>query len=175
MLSKRILIVDDSDDWRDLLEASLRRYSYQVETAADLEEAVQKLDRARIELVIVDLRLDPADEDNRDGMKLLAELNKRSINALVVTGIGTTQLKEQAVSFEAITFIEKTIIGRNKDTLRKVVDEIYQEMEARDARRAELAGAFLRGQPVGFPSDAAGYPLRKPLNDALNSVLNKMI
>ncbi|MEM7034128.1 MAG: response regulator [Chloroflexota bacterium] len=175
MLAKRILIVDDADDWRDLLQASLRRLKYDVDTAADFDEAVERLDYAEVELVVVDLRLDPADEDNRDGMKLLAELNRRSINALVVTGIGNMQLRSQAISFEAITFIEKSLISRNIDTLREVVERIFNEMETRDEKRATLTEQLLRGQAVGFPSEAAGYPLREPLSDALNAVLNKSI
>ena len=173
MITRHVLIVDDATDWRDLLNASLSRLKYQVEVAADYQEALEKLETSPPELVIVDLRLDPTDESNRDGMKLLEELNKRKINALVVTGYGTSILKQRAQSLEAITFIEKSVLGRNLEKLRNIVKQIFEEMEARDNVRGRLTKEFMRGKPVGYPADAAGYPLQESLKNSIKSVLDK--
>ena len=173
MLHRTILIVDDAADWRDLLQASLKRSKYCVETAASYQEAMVKIAQDDIELVIVDLRLDLADEHNRDGMRLLKELHKRGINALVITGYGTSTLKRQAQSLEAITFISKTEIGRNGDKLKKIVDQIFSEMEARDHARTKVTVAFARGEATGYPAEAAGYPLRESLSDSIEEILEE--
>jgi len=173
MVSRRVLVVDDATDWRDLFQADLMRQNYKVDTAADYREAMEKLARNPVDLVIVDLRLDLADEDNRDGLQLLVELHKRSINALVITGYGTAESKERARSYEAITFIEKSVIGRSKGKLRKIINRIFLEMEVRDKRRNELTEAFSRGEAIGYPAEAAGYPLRESLQKTIEAVLNE--
>lgn len=171
MISKNILVVDDAADWRDLFQSSLKRSKYNVDTAASYQEAMEKLARNLVELVIVDLRLDLADEHNRDGMILLTELNRRGINALVITGYGTAKLKQQANSLEAITFIEKTVIGRSGHKLKKIVNKIFSEIEARAGRRNQLTEAFTRGEATGYPANAAGYPLRESLTESIEAVL----
>ena len=50
MIAKRILVVDDADDWRDLFQSSLARYKYDVDTAASLDEAMEKLSQDPAEL-----------------------------------------------------------------------------------------------------------------------------
>ena len=123
--------------------------------------------------MIVDLRLDLAEEDNRDGMHLLRELNRRRINAIVVTGYGSVPLREEADSLETITFIEKSDIGRRKEILNEIVGKIFSEMEMRDRRRGRLSDDFARGKAIGFPSDASGYPLRECLNEKIEAVFDK--
>ena len=172
MIHRNILVVDDSPDWRDLFRASLLRSNYRVETAASYTEAIEKLSGNQIELVIVDLRLDMVDEDNRDGMTLLQDLHQRGINALVITGYGTATLQQQAKTLKAITFIAKTVIGRSADKLKQIVNEIFLEMENRDRKRTELNEAFMRGEATGYPADAAGYPLADPLSEKVDTILD---
>jgi DNA-binding NtrC family response regulator len=171
MIHRNILVVDDASDWRDLFQSSLQRSKYRVDTAANLKEALERLIQNNIELVIVDLRLDLIDEDNRDGMALLKELNRRSINALVVTGYGTAALQREAKALECITFISKTSIGHNGNKLKKIVNEIFAEIESRDRIRTKLTEDFVRGKPIGYPAEAAGYPLRESLSKKVEAVL----
>ena len=171
MIHRNILVVDDSEDWRDLFRSSLLRSNYHVDTAASYTEALEKLTRCQIELVIVDLRLDMVDENNRDGMSLLKDLNQRGINALVITGYGTLALQQQAKALKAITFIAKTVIGRSADKLKKIVNEIFSEMENRDRKRSRLSEAFSAGEAIGYPAEAAGYPLVEQLSDKVDTIL----
>jgi CheY-like chemotaxis protein len=88
MGAKRILVVEDMPDWRDQLQATLRRDGYDINTAPSYGEALAELRRNPYDLALVDLRLSPADESNRDGMELLRDLDKVKIPAVVVTGYG---------------------------------------------------------------------------------------
>jgi DNA-binding NtrC family response regulator len=172
MIHRRILVVDDVKDWREQLQSILKRNGYKVDTAQNYREALDKIDRNPAELVIVDLRLDPVDEDNREGIQLLEMLAYKRINALVITGYGTSQLKQKAETLDVIGFLEKSVIGRSLEKLKTVVNKIFSEIEERDHNQAELARKFGQGEAVDFPANAVGYPLRESLKHLIEKVLD---
>ncbi len=168
MPRKKILIVDDVKDWRDQLRSILKRSGYTVDAAKTYPEALEKTHRNRPDLVIVDLRLDPTDEDNRDGMKLLEALAKQRINALVLSGYGTSALMKKAESLQAVCFLKKNI---SLDTLKSVIKTIFSEVEKRELYRAKTTREFYTGKAVGYSHEAAGYPLRETLNQKIMQVV----
>lgn len=169
MMPRSILIVDDIKDWREQLRSTLELNGYHIETAASYDEALKKVAYLPIGLVLVDLRLDPTDETNRDGMVLLEKLAEMRINAVVVTGYGTPDAKARAEQLEVIAVLEKSRLSK----LRTVVNRIFEEMERRDMLRAQAAKKFAQGLAVGYSAEAAGYPLRPSLSDELTDVLEK--
>ncbi|HEY85100.1 MAG TPA: response regulator [Chloroflexi bacterium] len=168
MKDKKILVVDDVKDWRDQLRSILKRSGYTVDTAKNYSEALEKIKYGQAELVIVDLRLDPVDENNRDGMKLLEILEKKRINALVLSGYGTSSLMEQAKLMQAVGFLKKNI-SLNK--LKEVVKVIFAEIKKRDLNRAVETRKFYRGEIVGYPPEAAGYPLQESLTQKIEQLV----
>lgn len=56
-ISKRILIVDDDDAIRNMVERVLRREKYEVESARDGFEAIEKLSRNDYGTVLLDLMM----------------------------------------------------------------------------------------------------------------------
>jgi DNA-binding NtrC family response regulator len=168
MQSKKVLVVDDVKDWRDQLKSILKRSGYTVDAAKNYREALEKTVHNRPDLVIVDLRLDPADEDNRDGMKLLETLAKQRINALVLSGYGTSALMEKAESLQAVCFLKKNI---SLNTLKSVIKIIFSEIEKRNLYRAKTTRDFYTGKAVGYAPEAAGYPLRESLNPKIAQVI----
>jgi len=53
----RILVVDDEDNLRDVLVEVLKRDGHQVDSAADGTEGLRRIESARYDLVITDLRM----------------------------------------------------------------------------------------------------------------------
>lgn len=66
-----ILIVDDEETIRDIIAAALTFAGYQVETASNGREAVQRFERQRADLVITDLVM-----PEKDGIETVMELHK---------------------------------------------------------------------------------------------------
>ena len=56
-MPKKILLVDDDEDFRSLLALSLRQYEFDVITAANGEEALHLISRNVPDLMIVDLTM----------------------------------------------------------------------------------------------------------------------
>ena len=59
--AKRVLVVDDDDAIRNLVERILKRERYQVETARDGFEAIQKLQRNEYATILLDLMMPRVD------------------------------------------------------------------------------------------------------------------
>ena len=57
MSNKRVLVIDDEPDIRELLEITLSRMGLDVETAADLREGRRALASATFDLCLTDMRL----------------------------------------------------------------------------------------------------------------------
>jgi two-component system, chemotaxis family, chemotaxis protein CheY len=56
-MSKRVLAVDDSKTMRDMISFALRGAGFEIEEAEDGEVALEKLAKARFDLIITDLNM----------------------------------------------------------------------------------------------------------------------
>ncbi len=72
----KILIVDDIEEYLDSLEGIL--IDYKVLKARNLKEAIEILEREKIDCAIIDIRLDEKDPSNRDGLKILKWIKENS-------------------------------------------------------------------------------------------------
>lgn len=100
----KILVVDDEVGLRDLLAFELGGHGYTVVTAQDGEEAIERLQREKFQLVISDVKM-----PKRDGMELL-EAAKRidpQVEVIMATGFGTIETAVGAMKMGAYDFIQK--------------------------------------------------------------------
>jgi two-component system, OmpR family, response regulator len=122
-----ILVVDDHESIRKLIEAYLRRAGYQVFLAADGQEALQVLDHTHIDLMVADVMM-----PRLDGFELTRQLRDAHYHlpVLIVTALENIDDKRQG--FAAGT----------DDYMVKPID--FDEMLLRVAallRRASIASA----------------------------------
>ena len=96
--SKDILVVEDESAWRETLMDCLATEQYTTMTANDYATAVSALRDYQFKLVILDIRLEDADPQNEDGMRLLADIENAGSEAkvIIVTGHGTDEQKQTA-------------------------------------------------------------------------------
>ena len=166
MGTKKILIVEDMQDWRDQLQATLRRGGYNITTVPSYGEALAELRRSPYDLALVDLRLSPADEDNRDGMELLRDLDKAKIPAVVVTGYGGVDLARKAIDqYHAFDFMEKQTL--DLDRLREVIRAAFKKTKEKKKDLRKLREKVFRGEIITFdvPEDAVNPLLREEGED----------
>jgi len=79
-----ILFVDDDQDWRDVVAATLRDGGYEVLTAKDATEAIRLTEGAKLGLIILDLDL-----DGEDGLVLMKffKRNQPDVPIILYTGL----------------------------------------------------------------------------------------
>ena len=150
MASKNILVVGDMRDWRDQLEVTLRRDGYKVTAVTSYGEALSELRWNEYQLVITDLRLSAADENNLDGMMLLEDLAALRIPAIVLTEYGTAELARKAFrDYGVVAFLEKKDL--NLKRLRQIVKGAFRQADELEKELAELRARFLRGEIIRLP------------------------
>jgi DNA-binding NtrC family response regulator len=164
-MRKRVLVVDDVPDWRAQLRSILRS-EFEVITVDSYQAAMEVVRDRGAELVIVDLRLSPTDEQNRQGMELLKLLAEHRINAIVLTGYPEQELQEEAEEkYKIFDFIDKSALARNLQPLRDVVREAFKLLEGKEKEKSEAIKAARAGRPVFFPEELSSWPLRKYRED----------
>jgi CheY-like chemotaxis protein len=84
--SRAILVIDDNEDLRSILEAKLIAIGYRVTTAANGQDAATELNRERFDLVITDVYM-----PGKDGLEVVRELYKShpTLPVVVMSGGGS--------------------------------------------------------------------------------------
>ncbi len=123
-MKPRILIVEDEDRLRRVLELHLGSLGYDVEAVPNAEQGLQRVDG--ISLVLTDLRL-----PSMDGMALLENVRRSnpSTPVVVMTAFGTVELAVEAMKKGAADFLPKPF---SLDHLNAVVRKALEVLSLRD-------------------------------------------
>lgn len=140
----RVLIVDDVEDIRDILSDRLQAYGYEVLTAIDGEEALEKVEKSSPDLVLLDIQL-----PGLDGMEVLSRIKRDhpQITVIMITAHGRIQLAVDAMKQGAYDFVEKPF---DPDLIRIKVDnalERHSLLNQNEYLRSELKGEY--GEIIG--------------------------
>ncbi len=101
--SARILLVDDEQSIQTLLSYPLRKEGYHVTSALDGNEALQRFEEGRFDLVVLDLML-----PRRDGVEVCRELRSRSqVPIIMLTAKGSESDKVAGLEVGADDYITK--------------------------------------------------------------------
>ncbi len=135
----RILVVEDDSALAQALSDTLMLSGYEVLTATDGEQALARLDRDSIDMVLTDVQMRPM-----DGRALLRNLRARfqELPVLVMTAYGTVEQAVEAMKLGAVDYLAKPF--EVNDLLQKVERYLPQRhhedgrMIAEDLRTREL-------------------------------------
>jgi DNA-binding NtrC family response regulator len=126
-MKKRILVVDDEEKLRRVIELHLLSAGFEVDKARSAEEALKVVDRA--DMVITDLRL-----PSMDGLQLLSLIRRQNAHApvVVMTAFGTVESAVEAMKSGATDFLLKPF---SLDHLTAVVQKALEVRALRDENR----------------------------------------
>ncbi len=127
MKRKKIIIVDDIPEYTDTLEVYLEG-GFEVSKANSLDEAKELFETERIDLAIIDIRLNDDDPDNKDGIKLLKWLYGRETppSVIMMSAYKEFDYAVEALNAGADYFMQKPI---NPEELKSVVSQIFPDHE----------------------------------------------
>ena len=117
--TKRILVVDDDPDIRQVLLDRLSSNGYAVETAVDGREALDALRRGGFDGMLLDIRMPEI-----DGLEVLRQTRAHdtAIQIVVFTASTTPETTRQAMALGAQGFLYKPFDG---DQLKRVVEQYF--------------------------------------------------
>jgi DNA-binding NtrC family response regulator len=140
----RILIVEDRDSLRRMLELALGQEGYDVEAAADGLAGIRLLRERPFDFVLTDLKLPDV-----SGLEVLAASREAQprVPVVVLTGFGTVGSAVEAMKLGAFDFLEKPL----------EIDELSRLVERALGERNDGEGDAVFHCP-GAPAIVGGHP-----------------
>jgi len=130
--NSRILIIDDQDNWRSVLQDILKSDGYSlIEVTSNLADALKSLDSMDVKLVIVDLRLLDQYQFGYQGLDIIRIAKQRGIKTLAVTGFGTPEIIEGAFQLGLDDYINKGPDFNVAELREKIENLLLQSFQSR--------------------------------------------
>lgn len=116
----KILVVDDQEEYRNVLRMILERKKYQVDTVESAETAINTLKENNYDIVITDLIM-----NGLDGIDLLRDikLNKKDTEVIIITGYGSIENAVVAMKEGAFSYFIKS---HNPKELIEEIEKVRQ-------------------------------------------------
>src|SRR5579863_5233527 len=126
-MKKRILVVEDEDKLRRVIELQLLSAGFDVDKATTAEEGLKIVDRA--DLVLTDLKL-----PNMDGLQLLGLIRRQNalVPVIMMTAFGSVETAVECMKAGATDFVLKPF---SLDHLMQVISKALEVRALRDENR----------------------------------------
>jgi PAS domain S-box-containing protein len=138
-MSAHILIVDDEEGIRFTFKKFLSAENYEVSTAQDYDEAIDRITEGKFDVIFADIIL-----KGKSGIDVLREIKKRKLNCpvIMITGYPNIDTASEAVRLGAFDYIPKPI---QKDSLFHAIDVALQHkavIDEKEKYRTNLEAIF---------------------------------
>jgi len=143
-MKKHILVVEDEEKLRRVIELQLTSAGFEVDKAATAEEGIKVADRA--DLILTDLRL-----PRMDGLQFLAQIRRQNgqVPVIMMTAYGSIETAVESMKAGATDFLLKPF---SLDHLMQVVNKALEVSALRDENRqlkAELGRRYEYDNIIG--------------------------
>jgi DNA-binding NtrC family response regulator len=127
MSEARILIIDDDENIRKVLQAILEDEGYKVETAETAKKGIEQSEKAFYNLALIDVRL-----PDMEGIELLSKLRgtKPKMRKIIVTGYPTLQNAVSAVNKGADAYVVKPF------EVEKILQTIREQLKKQEEEKS---------------------------------------
>ena len=121
--NQKILVVDDKEEYLRSLQSILEK-EFVVITSTSMENAKDKIDE-KLNIILLDIRLDENDFSNTDGLKILewSKKNFPDIPVVMMSGYKEFDLAVDSLNLGASYFLRKPINPSELNILLKTVLE----------------------------------------------------
>jgi two-component system NtrC family response regulator len=142
----RILLIDDDESFRQILEYNLKKEGYDVVSASGGKQGVKRLEAEPFGVVITDMKM-----PDMDGMEVLRRVKTKQPETIVImiTAHGSIEMAVEAMREGAYDYITKPL---NRDALFMTLDKAlqYRDLKEENLRlREELGEKFRVGRILG--------------------------
>jgi DNA-binding NtrC family response regulator len=117
-----VLIIDDERAIRNTLKEILEYENFKVEEALDGKDALQKIEKLKLDLILCDIKM----PGGMDGLELLQKFQKQipETPVVMISGHGNIETAVEAVKKGAYDFIQKPLdLNRLLVTIRNALDK----------------------------------------------------
>ena len=149
-----ILVVDDDDDFRNMIEKELRHMGFETACASGGKDAQTQIANGDIDVVLLDIKM-----PDMDGVTLLKEIKTRtpSPEVIMLTGHGTVENAIESMKLGAYEYLTKPC---QLEELEVTLHKAY-EKQALIKQNAALRQELARREP--FPDLVGRSPALRPV------------
>ena len=122
-MEKKILIVEDEESLRLLYEEELKAEGYEVITAGNGREAIQKLEEEKPDLIILDIVMPVM-----DGLEALGRIVGKERKIPIILNTSYPGYRQDFISWAADAYVTKST---DLDELKKKVKELLEKGKVR--------------------------------------------
>ena len=143
----KILIVDDEKSIRNSLKEILEMEEYQVDTAENGTEALEKADKEKFDTIFCDIKM-----PGIDGIEVLTTLIERGVETpiVMISGHGDISTAVDCIKKGAFDFIEKPLdLNRVLITLKNATDKANLQAETKVLKK-KIYGQEMIGESEGI-------------------------
>ena len=142
----RILLIDDDESFRQILDFNLKKEGYEVVSAIDGKKGLKRLEAESFGVVITDMKM-----PGLDGMEVLRRVKTQHPETIVImiTAHGSIEMAVEAMREGAYDYITKPL---NRDALFMTLEKAqqYQDLKEENLRLKEALGErFQVGRILG--------------------------
>lgn len=131
-MSERVLLVDDEEEFLDIMSERMRNRGMEVVTASSAKEALEKIENDLFDAIILDLMM--PDMNGLETIKAIKE-KKPELQVILLSGQATLEKGIEAMKLGALDVVEKpadmeTLVEKIKKAESKralIVDKKTQE------------------------------------------------
>ena len=122
----RVMVVDDEENIREVLSNYLDSLGYEVITAGDGEDAIEKFETGAFDLIISDLLMPTI-----DGLELLKKVREkdRDVIFLMITGYPSIETAVEAIKKGAYDYITKPF---HMEDVKLRIERSFEKKNLRD-------------------------------------------
>ncbi|MEJ2368926.1 MAG: sigma-54 dependent transcriptional regulator [Acidobacteriota bacterium] len=168
-MPEEILVVDDEQSMRRMLEILLKQEGYRVKTARDAEEALRLLGASPFDLIVSDIRM-----PGLSGLDLLKKVREDGSGAeiILMTAYASAESAIEALKLGAFDYVTKPF---QVDELVHVVSSALEKKTLREENirlKVELSQKESFGEIIGgSPSMRSMYAMIERIAPTLSTVL----
>ena len=137
---RRILVVDDEPEAREIIAAHLAGQPVRIETAANGREALAVLEKTPVQLVVLDLVM-----PIMDGLAFLETLRTDSrhqqLPVVVVTSRSLSPAEKEQLRRQTLAFVKKTDLS--EESFKRLLQRVLEEAENHRGKNAAPGQAVI--------------------------------
>lgn len=135
-MAANILVVDDEEGIRKSLSAYLKMEGYTVDTAADGAQAIEKLKKAKFNIILLDINMPVM-----DGLETIQKIKAIdfSIQVIMMTAYSTFDKTMKSLEYGATDYILKPF-----DNLAEILNLIRISEERLDRWRKNMSATIIK-------------------------------